>query len=143
MSPPMHRRSLLALAAAALALSAVPGAAAPLDRIVADLRALGYDRIEVQRTLLGRTRILAESEGAQREIIVNPRTGEILRDLWLPRGQGGSGTRILSDGDGDGDGKGRGRGRGGDDERDDRRDDDRDDDRDGGDDSGGDDGDDD
>ncbi len=49
--------------------------------IVSQLRVMGYERFTVRRTLLGRIRIVAELPDADtREIIVNPRTGEILRD---------------------------------------------------------------
>ena len=40
-----------------------------------------FTRIETEQTWLGRTRIVAEGSQGQREIIVNPNTGEILRDL--------------------------------------------------------------
>ncbi len=67
----------------ALALHAGPALAGNLvDTIVGDLRAQGYDRIDISRTLLGRTRIEAQSDGYLREIILDPRTGEILRDYW-------------------------------------------------------------
>lgn len=53
-----------------------------IDGIVSELAAEGYARIEVRRTLLGRVRIAARGNGYEREIILNPRTGEILRDFW-------------------------------------------------------------
>jgi len=52
------------------------------DTIVDQLQKQGYSDVRVGRTLLGRTRIVAEGEGREREIVVNPRTGEILRDVW-------------------------------------------------------------
>jgi len=52
------------------------------DRLIAQLAEQGFSRFEVSRTWLGRVRIQAEGEGLSREVIVNPRTGEILRDLW-------------------------------------------------------------
>ena len=76
-----HR--LIGASLLALALSA--GAAfanAIVDTIVGDLRAQGYVQIDVSRTLLGRTRIEATSTAFHREIILDPRTGEILRDYW-------------------------------------------------------------
>ena len=51
------------------------------DRIIAELQEQGFSRIEVSRTLLGRTRIVAEGEGYEREIILNPASGVILRDF--------------------------------------------------------------
>ena len=59
------------------------------------LAAQGYEGIEVSYTLLGRLRIDARKGAARREIVINPTTGEILRDYvtQAPRytvaGQGG------------------------------------------------------
>lgn len=53
------------------------------DKIVAALRAQGYEQITIETTLLGRVRITAMRQSNLREIVINPRTGEILRDLWL------------------------------------------------------------
>lgn len=73
-------------------------AASFADQIVAQLSDQGFADIEVERTWLGRTRILAERGGAQREIILNASTGEILRDLWLTDdGKAKSGVRIRND----------------------------------------------
>ena len=117
----MKRRDFV-LGVALLALAAPAQANGIVDALVAELRAAGYTRIEVGQTWLGRTRIVAEGARGEREIVVNPRTGEVLRDLR------------------DDDDSGRGRGRGGDDDRDDDRDDDNDNDNDndGGDNDGGD-----
>ncbi|MEI6799459.1 MAG: hypothetical protein WCO04_09630 [Pseudomonadota bacterium] len=52
------------------------------DAIVAQLTVQGFTNISVQTTWLGRVQILALRSDGQREIILNPRTGEILRDLW-------------------------------------------------------------
>ncbi len=87
-------------------LATLPALAGPAfaQDFAADLQAsLEQDgfRIEsVGRTLLGRVRILAQNASGEREIILNPRTGEILRDLWITRGktpstepqQGGNGV---------------------------------------------------
>lgn len=51
------------------------------DQIVAQLQEQGYGRIVVSRTFLGRVRVTAERGDRKREIVVNPITGEILRDL--------------------------------------------------------------
>lgn len=53
-----------------------------VTQIVGQLRGQGYDKITVRRTLLGRLRLVAQGAGQRREIIVNPNTGEILRDFW-------------------------------------------------------------
>jgi uncharacterized membrane protein YgcG len=52
------------------------------DRIISQLQKQGYKQITVAKTLLGRTRIEARSQEGHREIILNARTGEILRDFW-------------------------------------------------------------
>jgi hypothetical protein len=57
-------------------------AAEPVDRIIAWLRDQGFTRFEVEKTWLGRTKIEAHADGLEREIIINTRTGEILRDYW-------------------------------------------------------------
>ena len=49
--------------------------------ILADLTGAGYEAITVERTLLNRERIVATRGDVWREIVVDPRTGEILRDL--------------------------------------------------------------
>ena len=68
---------------AALVLLAGSAVADPIvDRVTRQLAAQGYDRIEVSRTFLGRLRFEAHGPGTEREIIINPRTGEILRDYW-------------------------------------------------------------
>ncbi|GAB1479604.1 hypothetical protein MASR2M74_21690 [Paracoccaceae bacterium] len=70
---------------AATAAALLPGAALAADfsdRIMRRLRKQGYTDISISRTLLGRVRIVAWRGGASREIILNPSTGEILRDVW-------------------------------------------------------------
>lgn len=52
--------------------------------IEAQLRAQGFTSIVVSTTWLGRTQIDAVSASQKREIVINPRTGEILRDYWHP-----------------------------------------------------------
>lgn len=53
-----------------------------IDQVVAQLKEQGYETIEVRRTLLGRYWIIADAEDIHREIVINPRTNEILRDFW-------------------------------------------------------------
>jgi hypothetical protein len=72
------------------------------DRIVRQLERQGFSKIETEQTWLGRTRIVAEGSDGQREIIVNPNTGEILRDLWLIQGGDASGSLINARGDASG-----------------------------------------
>ena len=74
-----------ALALGLVLVTALSGAAQAETRVEAIARHLaeqGYHDIEIGRTFLGRARIEAEKNGMEREIIVNPRTGEILRDYW-------------------------------------------------------------
>lgn len=72
------------------------------DSIVQQLERQGFRSISTERTWLGRTRITAEGRSGQREIIVNPNTGEILRDLLLTTerdGDGNGGLVNVSKGD--------------------------------------------
>lgn len=85
----MNRRDLLIFGWAALA--AGPAFAAYEDDIIAALRQQGYTDISVTTTWLGRIRITAIKNAGQREIVLNPRTGEILRDMWLTGGESASG----------------------------------------------------
>ncbi|WP_299424438.1 hypothetical protein [uncultured Shimia sp.] len=64
------------------ALSGTAQAETRVEAIARHLAEQGYHDIEIGRTFLGRARIEAEKNGMEREIIVNPRTGEILRDYW-------------------------------------------------------------
>lgn len=73
-------KTLLAVGFAAWA--SLAQAAEPVDRIIAWLRDQGFTSFEVERTWLGRTKIEAHADGLEREIIINTRTGEILRDYW-------------------------------------------------------------
>lgn len=75
-------RTAVALAMLGTAALAQSSANPRLDAIVRQLQAQGYDDIAIGRTWLGRVRIEARSGNAEREIVVNPRTGEILRDYW-------------------------------------------------------------
>ena len=85
-------------------------------KVASQLKDLGYSTVEVSRTFLGRIRVEATGSAGEREIIFNPRTGEILRDfskaghgglLTLPSGDGGEdgndvgGNEGSDDGDGD------------------------------------------
>ncbi|MDP3341214.1 hypothetical protein [Frigidibacter sp.] len=135
----MKRRFLLTTL---LALALCPTAAlsqSMADRIAGELRAEGFSEVSTARTLLGRARIYAKGPAGTREIILDPRTGEILRDLWIsPDGaptnpftaSGGDGSRDRSSGSGSsGSGSSGGSSEEDDDDDDDDRDDDDDDDR--------------
>ena len=132
----MYRRISIILTVLA-ALSFAPFAAhadskgdAFAAKVASQLKELGYSTVEVSRTFLGRIRVEATGSAGEREIIFNPRTGEILRDfsksghgglLTLPSGDGGEdgndvgGDEGSEDGDGGGDDGGDDGGHGGDD----------------------------
>jgi hypothetical protein len=100
----MPRRKLMLGLAVLLTLPRALMAQNAPDQIVKQLHTQGYTTISVERTWLGRTRILASNPEAQREIIVNPTTGEILRDFWKPLAVGASAARsdrVISDSDSD------------------------------------------
>ena len=92
----MKRREFLTGIAVGLALASPAAAQDIVDSILGQLRKQGYRSIVQERTLLGRVRIVADRKDGEREIILNPRTGEILRDLWIPV-DGGSGTVHIID----------------------------------------------
>lgn len=126
----IHRRKFLAGLACGLVVATPAAAQDYVADIVSQLKQQGFSTIVQERTLLGRVRILASSSDGEREIILNPNTGEILRDLWIPA-QGSTRKIAIVDGtDGTPDDD--------DDEADDDEDDDDDDDEDG-EDGGGDD----
>ena len=78
----MNRRRFLSLSCAMGLAMAGPAWADYVGQVRAQLQAQGYRRITVTTTMLGRSHILAHGRGGVREIILNPRTGEILRDTW-------------------------------------------------------------
>ena len=79
---------------AVVAVAAPAGAQTVEDSIIRQLRAQGFTEFDVSRSWLGRIVIQAENETLEREIVVNPQTGEILRDYWRERGDR-SAPRIL------------------------------------------------
>ncbi len=110
------------------------------QQLTRQLTDLGFSSIRVSTTLLGRTRIDARGSGQRREIIFNPRTGEILRDYWLIPNGASPDAHLLSSGGRSGGNSGSGSsgsgsGSGSDDADDDDSDDDDDDDKDDSDDS--------
>lgn len=71
----------LVAAAGLMLMSASSSSAADLaDSIVSQLHTQGFTSVDVSTTFLGRVRIEASSTAYHREIVLNPRTGEILRD---------------------------------------------------------------
>jgi len=99
----MNRRSFLGASTAFVLLFATAAYADEdyVKDIVDWLDKHGYADIGVTRTLLGRVRIVATKDGRQRELVCNPRTGEILRDVWISAG--GEMQPPLSPPRGDGD----------------------------------------
>lgn len=83
----MKRRHFLTAFTSAVIVAGLPAQAATFEEsVLAQLKAQGYKSITVERTLLGRIKIIAHLKDGQREIILNPRTGEILRDFWMAGG---------------------------------------------------------
>jgi hypothetical protein len=80
----MRRRTVLYSMLAATFLSGPAMAQGPGDQIAAQLKRMGYAEVTVSRTLLGRMRIVGTSSRYRREIVLDPRNGEILRDLRRP-----------------------------------------------------------
>lgn len=79
----MNRRSFSMMVFASVFAASMATAETYSDVIVRQLVDQGFVNVSVEVTLLGRVRIRAESPDGLREIILNPNTGEILRDLWL------------------------------------------------------------
>lgn len=92
----MDRRAFLNMLAGTMvvATSVAAFASDPVQAAIARLQAEGFRKIAAERTFLGRVRITAERRGQSREVVLDPRSGEVLRDL----------TRVS---DSDGSGKGR------------------------------------
>ena len=114
---PIPRRLLAVSLVLALGVAG-PVQADYVDNVRNQLIEQGYRSISVSSTLLGRSKIVAQGKSGVREIILNPRTGEILRDQWTSA-QTSAGPSIVGSGDEDSDdkdGKGQGRGQGGDDD---------------------------
>ena len=114
----MKRRVFLVGLAAASTLVVVAGpgmAASYAEDIIAQLTKLGFSNISVETTWLGRSKIVATRSDGIREIVLNPRTGEILRDVWSPVSGGGVTRNVLDDVNGSGGDDGGGNSSGGDD----------------------------
>lgn len=83
----MRRRVFLLAGAVAttMALGAPAAAQSSVDAIVTQLRSQGFEVLSIRRTLLGRSRIVAERPDGRREVVVNPRNGVVLRDFFYVR----------------------------------------------------------
>ncbi len=77
----MDRRFFLTICAGAVVAAAPAFAGSFENAVIKQLKAQGFRQIMVETTLLGRVRIVARSNAGRREIVLNPRTGEILRDV--------------------------------------------------------------
>ncbi len=64
------------------------------DRVIEELTEDGYQEIRISKTLLGRMRFVAIKPRHRREIVVNPRTGVILRDYIQILNNGGNGGSL-------------------------------------------------
>ena len=95
----------LAVVALSAALAAAPGMAvaqhsSAYEQISGQLQSQGFTITSVEKTWLGRVRIVARSAVYDREVVFVPATGEILRDYWVPRAgaQGTAGGKAGSSG---------------------------------------------
>lgn len=88
------RRHLIAGAIATVAAAPVAAQDSVLTSIAAQLREQGYQIERVQRTWLGRIRVLAQSDTHTREVVFVPTTGEVLRDYWEQKDGKASGSKL-------------------------------------------------
>jgi hypothetical protein len=94
----MKRLNFLTLSIVLLAGSAGMAMATPFaDTVIAQLTEQGFANVSSETTWLGRVRITATRVDGQREIIMNPRTGEILRDMWSGIGPTNASGPIIDD----------------------------------------------
>lgn len=98
------KRVLFAASLGALVFAGAPATAQDLQTVLlAQLTEQGFAKVKISRTFLGRVRLFATSSDHTREIIFNPRTGEILRDYWVALDDAGDASaRIASPGVGRG-----------------------------------------
>lgn len=96
-----QRRAVVFSLASAFAVAVAPAVALAdisvyAKQVEAELRKQGFTKISVGRSWFGRTLIHAQSKTERREIVLNPHTGEILRDYTRPlSGGGGASEDIL------------------------------------------------
>ncbi len=72
------------IVAVGIVFAASGGKAASRETIIAQLSAQGYREIRVSRTWLGRLRFIATGPSGTREIVLNPSSGDIMRDYAAP-----------------------------------------------------------
>jgi hypothetical protein len=73
-------------------LAAGKATADSVDDIIEEIRSQGFSIVRVQRTWLGRVQIVGQNASFRREVVIDPTTGEIRRDLLVPRK-----TRVPAD----------------------------------------------
>jgi hypothetical protein len=98
----MDRRVFLTGLCATVFCAQAAQAETAAEAVSRQLRGFGYGQIKVSRTWLGRVRITAERGKTAREIVIDPRTGEVLRDLSTDAGtviigQTSGSNRTISD----------------------------------------------
>ena len=94
----MKRRMFLVISLSAALAGTGASAQSMQDRVISQLQEQGFTEIRISRTWLRRVRIVARSATQRREIIFNPSTGEILRDLWQLSDDGDREGHIVSSG---------------------------------------------
>lgn len=95
----MKRRQMIVGAGLFLTLGLGAGQAMAADPVASITRSLereGYRVASTRRTLLGRVRITATRHGKSREVVIDPRTGEVLRDLVSDTGERGGSSSSQS-----------------------------------------------
>ena len=80
-----HRQLILGSILLAACLAQPASAQTVKDQVVEQLRQSGFKHIRITQTILGRLRIVAQDGDTTREIVINPRTGEVLRDYSRAR----------------------------------------------------------
>lgn len=78
----MKRRAFILVFVILSVSAGIAGANPFSDDVKTQLTQQGFSGITSEITWLGRVRIVAQRKDGQREIVLNPRTGEILRDAW-------------------------------------------------------------
>lgn len=113
----MNRRLFLLTSVGALVCAPPAFAAvAPEDEVARNLTGAGFRITSRRRTMLGRVRFLAVRGSTEREVVLDPSSGEILRDYSRASSGGerseapGRGTEGSGDHSGGGEGEGEGEG---------------------------------
>lgn len=110
----MNRRVFLLASAGSLLLgSAAFAATSPEDQVARAIKGDGFRITSQRRTLLGRVRFLAVRGDTQREVVMDPSSGEILRDYSRVADNGRDGGSPTADSSGTSGGTGSGSSGGG------------------------------